>query len=75
MAGNNSKAMERIKGEAREREAHTPAKPSPKGSKGVENMKSENNPHYKKPRMIGRRCRQVSRSRQVHEQQTDFGYT
>ena len=69
MARNNVKAMERIKGLAREREAHNPAKPSPKGSKGTKNMKSENNPRHKKPRTTGKICKQVSRSRQVREQQ------
>ena len=72
MAGNNGKATERVKGQAREKEAHNPAKPNPKGSKGVENMGLANNPCHKKPRMTGRMCRQVSKSQQAHEQQTSF---
>ena len=75
MAGNNGKATKRIKGQVREREAYNPTKPSPKGSKEAKNMKSKNNPRHKKLRMIGRMCRQVSRSRQAREQQASFERT
>ena len=75
MAGNNGKATKRVKGWAREKEAHNLAKPSPKGSKGTENMRSTNSPRHKKPRMTDKMCRQISRSWQAREQQANFERT